>query len=63
MRLDITESDQVAAVAERVRSDPAGRPLRAVVNNAGIAVAAPVELIPLASGAASSTRICSDTSR
>ncbi len=47
VRLDITESDQVAAVAERVRSDSAGRPLRAVVNNAGIAVAAPVELIPL----------------
>jgi NAD(P)-dependent dehydrogenase (short-subunit alcohol dehydrogenase family) len=48
VRLDITDEDQVAALARRVESDPQARPLRAVVNNAGIAVAAPVEVIPLA---------------
>ena len=48
VRLDITEEQQVASLARRVESDPQARPLRAVVNNAGIAVAAPVEMIPLA---------------
>jgi NAD(P)-dependent dehydrogenase (short-subunit alcohol dehydrogenase family) len=47
VRLDITDEEQVAALARRVQSDPQARPLRAVVNNAGIAVNAPVELIPL----------------
>ncbi|MGW4059887.1 SDR family oxidoreductase [Amycolatopsis sp. NPDC004747] len=42
--LDITDVDQVAVLGERVRG--AGRPLRAVVNNAGIAVNAPVETLP-----------------
>ncbi|WP_436532253.1 SDR family oxidoreductase [Actinoplanes sp. HUAS TT8] len=45
--LDITEPAQVAAVAARVESDPLGRPLRALVNNAGIAVNAPVEALPM----------------
>jgi NAD(P)-dependent dehydrogenase (short-subunit alcohol dehydrogenase family) len=48
VRLDITDEKNVAAVRRRVESDPLGRPLRAVVNNAGIAVNAPVEVIPLA---------------
>jgi NAD(P)-dependent dehydrogenase (short-subunit alcohol dehydrogenase family) len=48
VRLDITDEEHVAALARRVQSDPQARPLRAVVNNAGIAVAAPVEMIPLA---------------
>ena len=48
VRLDITDEEHVAALARRVQSDPQARPLRAVVNNAGIAVAAPVEVIPLA---------------
>jgi NAD(P)-dependent dehydrogenase (short-subunit alcohol dehydrogenase family) len=48
VRLDITDEGQVAALAHRVQSDPQARPLRAVVSNAGIAVAAPVEVIPLA---------------
>jgi NAD(P)-dependent dehydrogenase (short-subunit alcohol dehydrogenase family) len=48
VRLDITDDEQVAALVRRVQSDPQQRPLRAVVNNAGIAVVAPVELIPLA---------------
>ena len=45
--LDITDPAQIEAVARRVAGDPAGRPLRAVVNNAGIAVNAPVELLPM----------------
>jgi NAD(P)-dependent dehydrogenase (short-subunit alcohol dehydrogenase family) len=44
--LDITVESDVAAIAERVAGDP--RPLRALVNNAGIAVNAPVETLPLA---------------
>ena len=48
VRLDITDEKQVAALAGHIESDPQARPLRAVVNNAGIAVTAPVETIPLA---------------
>jgi NAD(P)-dependent dehydrogenase (short-subunit alcohol dehydrogenase family) len=48
VQVDITDEQQVANLARRVESDPEARPLRALVNNAGIAVAAPVELIPLA---------------
>jgi NAD(P)-dependent dehydrogenase (short-subunit alcohol dehydrogenase family) len=48
VRLDVTDADQIADLARRVAEDPDGRPLQAVVNNAGIAVAAPVEVIPLA---------------
>ncbi|MFF2502994.1 SDR family NAD(P)-dependent oxidoreductase [Streptomyces sp. NPDC058067] len=44
--LDITEPEQVAALAARVADDP--RPLRALVNNAGIQVNAPVEALPMA---------------
>jgi NAD(P)-dependent dehydrogenase (short-subunit alcohol dehydrogenase family) len=42
--LDITRPDHVAELAARV----AGGPLRALVNNAGIAVNAPVETLPIA---------------
>lgn len=45
--VDITKTDTLAALAERIASDPQSRPLRAVVNNAGIAVNAPVEMAPL----------------
>lgn len=45
--LDITSEAHVAALAERVARDPGGRPLRAVVNNAGIAVNAAVEALAL----------------
>lgn len=45
--LDITDPDQIEAVAARIAADPAGRPLHAVVNNAGIAINAPVELLPM----------------
>lgn len=46
--LDITDPADIAALRERIASDPAGRPLRALVNNAGIAINAPVETLPLA---------------
>ena len=44
--LDITRPEQVAELVRTVEAD--GRPLRAVVNNAGIAVNAPVEVLPMA---------------
>ena len=47
VRIDIADPDQIAGLAQRVADDPEGRPLQALVNNAGIAVAAPVEVIPL----------------
>ena len=45
--LDITVPEQIQSLVERISGDPQGRPLRAVVNNAGIAVNAPVETLPL----------------
>jgi NAD(P)-dependent dehydrogenase (short-subunit alcohol dehydrogenase family) len=42
--IDITEPEQVAALAERV----GGEPLHALINNAGIQVNAPVEAMPMA---------------
>ncbi len=44
--LDITVESDVAAIAERVAGDP--RPLRALINNAGIAINAPIETLPMA---------------
>jgi NAD(P)-dependent dehydrogenase (short-subunit alcohol dehydrogenase family) len=41
--LDVTEPDHVAAVADEV----GGAPLQGLVNNAGIALAVPLELLPL----------------
>lgn len=46
--VDITAEEQVAALADRVAHDPRGRRLGALVNNAGIALNAPAEAIPLA---------------
>jgi NAD(P)-dependent dehydrogenase (short-subunit alcohol dehydrogenase family) len=46
--LDITVESDVAAIADRVARDPQRRPLRALVNNAGIAINAPVETLPIA---------------
>lgn len=46
--LDITSEADVTAIADRVAQDPLGRPLRALINNAGIAVNAPVETLPIA---------------
>jgi NAD(P)-dependent dehydrogenase (short-subunit alcohol dehydrogenase family) len=45
--LDITVESDVAAIADRVARDPLHRPLRALVNNAGIAINAPVETLPI----------------
>lgn len=45
--LDITVESDVAAIADRVACDPLHRPLRALVNNAGIAINAPVETLPI----------------
>ena len=45
--LDITRSEQIADLARRVQMDPAGRRLRILVNNAGIAVNSPVEALPM----------------
>lgn len=48
MIVDITDEAQVAALADRVARDPQGRRLGALINNAGVALNAPVEAIPLA---------------
>jgi NAD(P)-dependent dehydrogenase (short-subunit alcohol dehydrogenase family) len=41
--VDITNPDHIRALATRVHGDPQGRAVRALVNNAGIPVNAPVE--------------------
>src|ERR1700721_1913398 len=46
--LDITVESDVAAIADRVARDPLRRPVRALINNAGIAMNAPVETLPIA---------------
>jgi NAD(P)-dependent dehydrogenase (short-subunit alcohol dehydrogenase family) len=46
--LDITVESDVAAVADRVTRDPRGRPLRALINNAGTGLNGPVEALPIA---------------
>ena len=46
--LDITVESDVAAIAERVTCDPQGFALRALINNAGVAINAPVEALPIA---------------
>ncbi|WP_218107070.1 SDR family NAD(P)-dependent oxidoreductase [Micromonospora haikouensis] len=58
--LDITSSEQVAALAARVAADP--RTLHALVNNAGIQVNAPVEARRWRSGGGCSRSTCSATS-
>ncbi len=45
--LDITNETEIAALAKRVNNDPERRPLRALINNAGVGVNAPVEVLPL----------------
>ena len=45
--LDITNEAEIAALVKRITDDPERRPLRALVNNAGIEVNAPVEVLPL----------------
>lgn len=45
--LDITRPEHIQALVDRIASDPEHRPLRALVNNAGVSVNAPVEAFPL----------------
>jgi NADP-dependent 3-hydroxy acid dehydrogenase YdfG len=45
--LDITNEAEIAALIKRLTNDPDRRPLRALVNNAGTGVNAPVEMLPL----------------
>ena len=45
--LDITVPENIDRLVDRITGDPRQRRLRAVVNNAGIAVNAPVETLPL----------------
>ena len=46
-RLDITNEGDIAMLVKRIADDPERRPLRALVNNAGIQINAPVEAMPL----------------
>ncbi|MBV8581747.1 MAG: SDR family oxidoreductase [Candidatus Eremiobacteraeota bacterium] len=45
LRIDVTDRASILAAAETVAA--AGHPLRAVVNNAGVAVAGPLEFLPV----------------
>ncbi len=45
--LDITDPEHIRALTDRVREDPRGRPLRAVVNNAAVQANVPVEAFAL----------------
>jgi NAD(P)-dependent dehydrogenase (short-subunit alcohol dehydrogenase family) len=45
--LDITNSADIAAIAERVAGDAAQCRLHALINNAGVAINAPVETLPM----------------
>jgi NAD(P)-dependent dehydrogenase (short-subunit alcohol dehydrogenase family) len=47
MIVDITNPDHIRALTTRVREDPKGRPIRALVNNAGIGVNVPVEVFAI----------------
>ncbi|MGA4961464.1 SDR family NAD(P)-dependent oxidoreductase [Streptomyces pseudogriseolus] len=46
--LDITVPEHIQALARRIADDPERRVLRVLVNNAGIEINAPVEVLPLA---------------
>jgi NAD(P)-dependent dehydrogenase (short-subunit alcohol dehydrogenase family) len=46
--LDITVESDVVAIADRIAADPLRRPVRALINNAGIQLNAPVETLPIA---------------
>ncbi len=45
--LDITQADQIEALAARIAADPNRRALRALVNNAGIGQLGPVEILSI----------------
>lgn len=45
--LDVTDAGQIDAAAARIGNETGGRGLHALVNNAGIAVAGPLEFLPV----------------
>lgn len=45
--LDITDSEQIRAVAALIREQAGERGLQALVNNAGVAIAGPLEFLPI----------------
>lgn len=45
--IDITKPEHIRALTNRVNDDPQGRPVRALVNNAGIPVNAPIEIFEI----------------
>ena len=45
--LDITSEAEIGALVKHLAKDPERRPLRALVNNAGVGVNAPIEVLPL----------------
>lgn len=45
--LDVTNDDHIASLVHRVAHDSEERPLQALVNNAGVAVNAPIEILSL----------------
>jgi NAD(P)-dependent dehydrogenase (short-subunit alcohol dehydrogenase family) len=45
--LDVTDGEQIRAAADTIRAAVATRGLDALINNAGIVVAAPVEIVPV----------------
>jgi len=47
LRIDVTDPESIAAAAAEVREAAADAGLAALVNNAGIAVSAPLELVPI----------------
>ena len=63
IRLGITNEAEIATLVKRIADDPERRPLRALVNNAGVAVNAPVGALPLSEWRRWSTSTSSATSR
>lgn len=45
--LDITDQEHIAALVARIDGDPHHRAVRALINNAGLPCAGPVEVVPL----------------
>src|SRR5690242_15737256 len=45
--LDITDQSHIVALVARIDGDPRQRALRALVNNAGLPCAGPIEVVPL----------------
>lgn len=47
VRLDVTNADQIAETVARIADETGERGLQALVNNAGVALAGPLEFLPL----------------